>query len=580
MNKRKLDIEKAVKDCRDIADQYLADWKPTNKQWKSVEGAAYLRLSTDDQVLVEKGSLEQQVYMAIQEAEVRSKQKRLNYKITHFYIEPGVSGTKSDRREFLALKKAIRRGEHAFIAFKELSRIARDSQIWKEFFRLCQGKNCEIVIRGLPIDPNDPSQILQLDILAVFAEYEAQLTSKRIRESVFSAMLNSGKFNSTHKILGFDPLVINGERKVGFYQLNEEEIQTVKWIMETFVRYGSHQRTIELCNEKGIKNWNGLTFHRHSLIKLLTNPKYIGKWYLNGENKHVDQESLREHQRFHEIELPHGTVIPLDLWNKVQKTIKEVAGNLGKNTRISRIYPLSGGILKFHDGTVFRGSSGTGKTTKSHYYFNQDNRLRVKAEIFEQDAMKVVTKLIGNSPELQRAIRDAGDETQDNVQFLQQRTRDLRKSLERVEHQKTQYLKKMDMLIDKDTSEEDIQLFKSEFKSLLQSTKDEKAQLERQLATTERELKVLSQTAFSWSDITSHAQRVQEVILEKDPVALKRAYYSLFKQIVVGPEDNLGNRTLTYILKNSDETYEDVNRLRRQMVEAGGIEPPSASDPR
>lgn len=154
-----------------------------------------------------------------------------------------------------------------------------------------------------------------------------------------------------YTLLGFDPLVINGERKVGFYQVNEDEIQAVKWIMETFVKYGSHQRTIEVCNEKGIKNWNGLTFHRHSLIKLLTNPKYIGKWYLNEENKLADQESLREHQQYHEIELPHGSVLSIDLWNRVQNTVKDVAGNLGKNTRVTRVYPLSGGLLKFHDGT-------------------------------------------------------------------------------------------------------------------------------------------------------------------------------------------------------------------------------------
>lgn len=174
---------------------------------------------------------------------------------------------------------------------------------------------------------------------------------------------------------------------------------------------------------------------------------------------------------------------------------------------------------------------------------------------------------------------NAGDETQDNVQLLQQRVRDLKKSLERVEHQKNMHLKKMDVLITGDPSEEEIRLFKNEFKSLLQKATDEKTQLERQIASAERELKTLSQTSFSWSDISNHAQRVQEVMLEKDPVALKRAYYSLFKEIVFGPEDNLGNRTLTYIIKNSDETYEDVVRLRRQMVEAGGVEPPSASVP-
>lgn len=568
MSKRRFDIEKAVEDCKSIAKEHIKSWKPVNKSWKTIEGCAYLRLSTDDQVLVEKGSLEQQVYMAIHEAEVRSRQKHRNYKITHFFIEPGVSGSKSDRKEFLALKKAIRLKEYSFVAFKELSRIARDSQIWKQFFRLCQSNNCEIVIRGLPIDPNDPAQILQLDILAVFAEYEAQLTSKRIRESVFSAMITSGKFNSTHKVLGLDPLTVNGERKVGFYQVNEKELKTVKWIMETFVKYGSHQKVIELCNQRGIKNWTGRSFDRHALINLLTNPKYIGKWYLNIENKGAENDSLPERQRYHEIDLPHGAVIPIDLWNKVQSTVKEVAGNLGKNTRVSRVYPLSGGLLRFHDGTSFRGCSGTGKTVKSHYYFNQENNFRIKCELFEQDAIKVVAKLIENSPELQKALKNAGRETQDNIQFLEQRVRDLKKSLERVEDQKKKYLKKMEILISQDATEEEIQLFREEFKRLLEGTNKERAKLEKQLARAERDIKRLRASSFSWMDIAKHARRVQEVMLEKDPVALKRAYRSLFKAIVVGPEDNLGNRTLTYIVKNSDESLEDVIRHNRKVVDS------------
>lgn len=580
--KKRLDVDKAVQECRTIADHYLKNWKPSNPEWKNIEGCAYLRLSTDDQVLVEKGSLEQQVYMAIQEAELRSRQKRKNYKITQFFIEPGVSGRKSDRREFIELKRAIRRGDYSFVAFKELSRIARDSQIWKDFFRLCQSKDCEIVIRGLPIDPNDPSQILQLDILAVFAEYEAQVTAKRIRESVFSAMLNSGKFNSTHKTLGLDPLVVSGQRKVGFYQVNEEEIKTVKWIMETFVKYGSHQKTLEACNEKGIKNWNGLPLHRHSLITLLSNPKYIGKWFLNEANKDSDQEDLAEQKKFYEIDLPHGAVVPPELWDKVQATLKHVAGNLGKNTRVSRVYPLSGGILRFRDGSTFRGCSGTGKTKRSHYYFNEENGLRIKCELFEEDVKKVVTKIIENSPELQDAIRDAGEETSDNIQFLNQRLKDIKRSIERVEQQKKNCFQKLELLT-AGSSEEDVQVFKSEFKGVLQTCAKEKQELEDQLRKTEQELAEIEASSFSWKEIPQHASRVQDLMLDKDPVALKRAYRGLFSAIIVGDEDEMGNRILTYVLKNSDELPTDFSadgvRLSSKLVETVGIEPTSERHP-
>ncbi len=61
------------------------------------EGAVYLRLSDDTQVAVERGSLEQQIHIAISEAVYRSEQERMNYRITEFYIEPGITGTHGNR---------------------------------------------------------------------------------------------------------------------------------------------------------------------------------------------------------------------------------------------------------------------------------------------------------------------------------------------------------------------------------------------------------------------------------------------------------------------------------------------------
>ena len=75
-------------------------WQPVNKEWQTIEGAVYLRLSDDTQVAVERGSLEQQIHIAISEAQYRSEQEKVNYRITEFYIEPGITGTHGNRPEF------------------------------------------------------------------------------------------------------------------------------------------------------------------------------------------------------------------------------------------------------------------------------------------------------------------------------------------------------------------------------------------------------------------------------------------------------------------------------------------------
>ncbi len=527
--------------------------------------------------LRDKGSLETQVYLAISEAENRSKQHRKNYRIVAFYIDAGISGTRSDREEFIMMKRAIRREEYDFVAFKEVARIARDSRIWKDFFQLCQNKKCEVVVRGLPIDPNDPAQVLQLDILAAFAEYEAAQTGKRIRESVFSAMVQNGKFNSTHVRLGLDPLVVGGQNKPGFYQVNEEGLKTLLFIMETFIKYGSHQKTLEVLSEKGIKNSNEQSFTRHSLISLLTDTRYIGKWHLNEHNKEEDQEHLSDRERFYEIDLPHGKLIPDDLWVKVQKTVNDICGNRGKNTRVQRVYPLSGGLLKFHDGTRFRGCSGTGKTTKSFYYYNQENGLRIKCSTIEQDAIETVAKLIRNSPELQQAIRDAGEETQDNIQFLRQQVNRIIQEIGGLDQKKHSYLKKMDLLMGEEASATEVDLFRKQFANFLGETDKEKGELENKLSGLQRDLASLKSTSFSWQDVSRQAQKVQEVMLEKDPVALKNAMHSLFKSIEVGPEDSMGFRTLKYKVNDDFVSFEDEVRHSSKVVEAEGIEPSSES---
>ena len=169
-------VLKVVADCKKLADNYVKNWKPVNKKWPTIEGAVYLRLSDDTQVAVERGSLEQQIHIAISEAQYRSEQEKINYHITEFYIEPGITGTHDNRPEFIRLQQNIRIQAHKFIIFKEISRLIRDLEIWKRFFKLCQNYDCEICIRGLPFNPNDPVSILQLDQIAAYAEFESRTT--------------------------------------------------------------------------------------------------------------------------------------------------------------------------------------------------------------------------------------------------------------------------------------------------------------------------------------------------------------------------------------------------------------------
>ena len=131
-NSRKLsqkELKQVVNDivskCKKIANDYIVHWQPVNADWPIVNGCAYLRLSTDEQVAVEKGSLEQQVNIAISEATIRSGSDRVNYKISRFFIEPGITGRTDRRPEFELMKLDIKNERHKFVVIKEVARIAK-----------------------------------------------------------------------------------------------------------------------------------------------------------------------------------------------------------------------------------------------------------------------------------------------------------------------------------------------------------------------------------------------------------------------------------------------------------------------
>ena len=129
---KKLQIHRIVARCEQLAEDYVKTWTAPNPSWETIEGCAYLRLSTDEQVAVEKGSLEQQVNIAVSEAVLRSNSERVNYKITKFYIEPGLTGRNDNRPRFQELMKAITNKQHSFVVIKEIARIARETEIWKK----------------------------------------------------------------------------------------------------------------------------------------------------------------------------------------------------------------------------------------------------------------------------------------------------------------------------------------------------------------------------------------------------------------------------------------------------------------
>lgn len=578
---RKNLLDKIISECREKADSLIRTWKPIDPSWPTVDGCAYLRLSTDEQVAVEKGSLEQQIYIAVSEAEIRSKEKRVNFRIRKFFIEPGITGRTDNRPEFQTMLGEIRASKHKFVVIKELARIARETSVWKDFFNLCIKSDCEIMIRSFPFNPNDPAQIFQLDILAAFAEYESNQNSRRVRESVFSAMVTSGKFNSTHRVLGLKQLTVNDEPQVGFYVHDHDELKSVALIMETFVKYGSYAKTLEECNRLGIKNWNGRPFKLHALVNLLKNTRYIGKWELNAENKDKDQSRLMPYHRHAIVDLPHGCLIDIELWNRVQTTIEDIKGRKDRTKNKNRVYPLSGGILLYKDGSRFAGASAWKDVNQHTYYVNKENDLRLVAEAVESETRRIVGEIIRSSPKLQEAVTRHGKDRIAASEIYSKQVTRLEADLRELEAEKKALDRRLDFVID-GMADTEAQEFKKDYREereqLGRAIMDKKAQIDQ----AQSKAAALRKDEFNWKDLGKRCEAVLTAIQEKDPAALKTAYRDLFAAIIVGDVGADGGTELKFVLKGQNvvDFLDFVNgrkksSIEKQMAREEGIEPPT-----
>ena len=132
------------------------------------------------------------------------------------------------------------------------------------------------------------------------------------------------------------------------------------------------------------------------------------------------------------------------------------------------------------------------------------------------------------------------------------------------QNDKKTYLQTLNKLLTGGESPEEIKEIKEGFKDHLDEVKNRHRELEIKVDEVKRNLAATKASGFSWDKIGDQAERVLKIMAEHDPEALKQAYHTLFKRVVVGPENENGIRTVEYVLS---EPTEDGFGPRSEMVE-------------
>lgn len=314
----------------------MAKKKETAEQQRLV---AYYRYSGGS------GQTEQSIEGQRRDCELWARSHGL--KICHEYIDRHISGKTDNREHFQQMMEDS--DKHAFdilICWKtdRLARNRYDSAIYKNRLR----KNGVKIVYAAESSVDGPEGIILEGLMESLAEYYSAELSQKLRRGIRESALKC------HSLGGYHALGLTANKNHE-YVIDEKQAPTVRYIFQQYAAGQSSAAIVADLNSKRLTTATGKPFNKNSIMRIVSNPQYIGTYVSKAHNVYVENA------------IP--AIIDRELWDKVQIMVKlNRQGRAPKSARAN--YMLSGKLFcKLCDGSM-KGISGTGKHGEKHYYYS------------------------------------------------------------------------------------------------------------------------------------------------------------------------------------------------------------------
>lgn len=297
----------------------------------------YARVSTDK--LEQQGSLKNQVQYYTEQI-----QKNRNWIFVEGYVDEGISGTSTDKREdFLRMIADAHCGRFDFIITKEISRFSRNTLDSIRYTQELLEAGVGVLFQNDNINTLDADSEFRLVVMAGVAQDEVRKLSERLKFGFRQSIRNG-------RVLGND-LMWGYEKKGGKLYIKEEEAQIVRRIFTLYAtgQYGV-RRLAQRLTQEGYTNRAGEAFSEATIRNILKNPKYKG-WYCGHKTESVDYRTKRRIvlRQKDWVLYPDETVpaiVSETVWEKANAILESRGANARAHTyAYQNRYPYSGKIF-------------------------------------------------------------------------------------------------------------------------------------------------------------------------------------------------------------------------------------------
>lgn len=229
-------------------------------------------------VFSEKGdSIENQIELCKNYCESYFKDDHLEYVI---YEDEGFSGKNLNRPKFKELINDIKSNRLNLLICYRLDRISRNVADFSSTLEMLQKYNVNFISIKEQFDTTTPMGRAMIYIASVFAQLERETIAERVKDNMLQ-LAKMGKWSGGRLPLGFNSEKVtyfNSEMKekslVKLVPI-DSELETIKFIYNTYLSKGSILATLNELNTLGYRTKLGSKFELTGVKRILKSPIYV-----------------------------------------------------------------------------------------------------------------------------------------------------------------------------------------------------------------------------------------------------------------------------------------------------------------
>ena len=345
------------------------------------KGVIYARYSSDRQN-------EQSIAGQIDVCSEWAKNNDIN--IVNIYHDEALSGKTDNRPDFQRMIRDAKGAGFDYIIVYKLDRFARnryDSAIYKAQLK----KHGVRIISAMENIADGPEGIILESVLEGMAEYySANLSQNVLRGMRQRAEL--GKYVGGTVPLGYK---IDKDKN---YIIDEDTACIVRRIYDMYAEGHTVNEICKDLNQSGYKSSTGKSFTYHSLNRILTNAKYVGRYECMGIT----------------VENATPRIVDDETFDKVQQRV-ERNRRAPASAKSDETFYLTGKLFCGKCRSSMVGDSGTSSTGATHYYYSCIEKKRkhgckkksVKKDFIERAIVDVTVNQVLTDENIEKLSKEA-----------------------------------------------------------------------------------------------------------------------------------------------------------------------------